>query len=770
MGTQLSLLDRAAPPPRQAAARSKSVPKSTPSGRASSPPAPPPREAKPDGVVFSTPGLAQMVVGGQKWLVVKTEPHDIAGRTVLVIADGQAWGTARLGAMRTLDLLDFRRAEGQHLIDDDLREEWAARKKGWARGPFYAWIVEDRTRFAAPVELAEPAPAGRELLKAARLAEEPSAAPAPLRAAPVSLGRVAPPREDSGERRQAVAKRDPRPDPSPRQTKVQKEAPVKPPAPKAAPAPAAKAAAPASAREGTLQVSATEAGPALELLVRSGPDSVIGWALEAGRPEGIDAAAVAKAFTVEGTRYLLPLEAGVPASPLGDRPASRMAKAADGNPALIDSVRVEPGLRISGPAGKVFELFLAGGAAAGRFIAKRVGEVWTARLTKDDLVPEVLSAEAVAAGWMPASGSAMPAALEEATPPEYRFWLAKGDGARACRDALVEAGIFRPASVRLVKGEARLVRVESRFFLVDPIPADPSRAAKARPSGFGERVAGLLPEFAGFSNPFEGGGDWRLRFSKGDTFGTVSVLSPPEATPELLREITEKARLARGDFLVEVPDSPAARAELAKVARPFVLSGPAGAGRLLAASFRLKSLKGVEWVDVPAEEERTEMDLQVVLASLAKGDRSNLFGAEVARVEKALRTAYAREMRIRKTAEERYVLGVVLEPLGAHEPDAQNDCYSSDEIKAACFKYMEGFQNVGHMHGTLVNGRVRLVENYLAPVDFELGGQTVRKGTWLQGLKVYDDGLWKDIREDRLTGLSIGGSAVRVPVVGPPGP
>jgi hypothetical protein len=111
-----------------------------------------------------------------------------------------------------------------------------------------------------------------------------------------------------------------------------------------------------------------------------------------------------------------------------------------------------------------------------------------------------------------------------------------------------------------------------------------------------------------------------------------------------------------------------------------------------------------------------------------------------------------------KTDEERYVLGVVLEP---EIVDAQDDIYSAAEIRNAAHSFMEQYQNIGLMHRGLVNGRVKILESYLAPTSFALDGAQVRKGTWLLAVRVLDDDLWAQIKSGELTGLSMGGSARR---------
>jgi DNA adenine methylase len=111
-------------------------------------------------------------------------------------------------------------------------------------------------------------------------------------------------------------------------------------------------------------------------------------------------------------------------------------------------------------------------------------------------------------------------------------------------------------------------------------------------------------------------------------------------------------------------------------------------------------------------------------------------------------------------AEERYVLGIVLEP---EVVDAQNDIYSAAEIASSAHVWMEKFRTIGLMHKGAVNDKVKVLESYLAPIDFEVDGVPVKKGTWLMAVRVLDDDLWAAVKEGGLTGFSIGGSAVRKP-------
>jgi site-specific DNA-adenine methylase len=114
-------------------------------------------------------------------------------------------------------------------------------------------------------------------------------------------------------------------------------------------------------------------------------------------------------------------------------------------------------------------------------------------------------------------------------------------------------------------------------------------------------------------------------------------------------------------------------------------------------------------------------------------------------------------------SDERYVLGIVLEP---ETVDAQEDIYSADEVRQAAHRFMEEFGGIGLMHQVRVNDQVKVLESYLAPVDFAIGEIQVRKGTWLLAVHVLSDDLWAQVKGGQLTGFSIGGTARSIPTPG----
>lgn len=133
-------------------------------------------------------------------------------------------------------------------------------------------------------------------------------------------------------------------------------------------------------------------------------------------------------------------------------------------------------------------------------------------------------------------------------------------------------------------------------------------------------------------------------------------------------------------------------------------------------------------------------------------------------------TVWKRAFVTKDDGEERYVLGVAMEP---DETDTQGDTQSIAEIRKACFKFMEQYRSggkaghLGEMHKRMADGELAIVENYLAPIDMTIetprGPEKVKKGTWLMGLRVFGEEIWESIKKGEYTGLSIGGFATRTP-------
>lgn len=117
---------------------------------------------------------------------------------------------------------------------------------------------------------------------------------------------------------------------------------------------------------------------------------------------------------------------------------------------------------------------------------------------------------------------------------------------------------------------------------------------------------------------------------------------------------------------------------------------------------------------------------------------------------------------IKMDHEQRVVRGVVLEP---DVVDSQDDIITAGEIEVAAHGFMievqkgSGAIDVDHEKDT----DAVVVESFLAPVEFTEGDQTIRKGSWMLAVKVFDDELWKSVKDGDRTAFSIHGTAERVP-------
>lgn len=144
-----------------------------------------------------------------------------------------------------------------------------------------------------------------------------------------------------------------------------------------------------------------------------------------------------------------------------------------------------------------------------------------------------------------------------------------------------------------------------------------------------------------------------------------------------------------------------------------------------------------------------------------------------------------------------YTLGIVYEP---YEVDLQDDWTDEDEIRKAAWDYMRKVQQdpvkeVGKglleavkkayeedaevridiskileedfekrfkdMHEEWLDDGSYIVESFLAPVEMNLDGYIVKKGTWLMGVR-WSDEMYEKIKKGERTGFSMGGSGYRV--------
>ena len=470
--------------------------------------------------------------------------------------------------------------------------------------------------------------------------------------------------------------------------------------------------------------------------------NVAGWDLEVGRREAPDPSLVSLALT--GDRFTFPLD--------------REFRASEHEPAgtSVGKVDVELGVQT-----RDFAEYFVSGKLCGTLVLKRGERGWTGTLSAD-AEPAVLSHEFP----VPEQGSALPRSVEAVVPDDLRFWADGVPDRQAVRDSLASSRLLK--SVRPVAGELRATVVKT--FLVDkgdPPPHKPTTAAGA--------VSEILPAAKEYVHPFLED-DWRKAVEDAlDEPGTFLLVSPTSSGHDPSEVAAALSRFGKADWLLEWDDTPDAVAALAKVGSPFRVPG---SGRLFVASYPVANSR-VEWVgkDEISKPFAGYADFDsCVAAQVASGKDDSSARRVCGALQRDLDKVLKRDIQILKRdeedEEERYVLGVVLEPNDGTgetplDPDSQADIYSEEDVRAAAHGWMEHHRNLGLQHQAFITGAAKVLESYLAPVDFDVqtagGVEHVRKGTWLLAVRVVNDDLWHRVKTRELTGFSIGGSAVREP-------
>jgi len=105
--------------------------------------------------------------------------------------------------------------------------------------------------------------------------------------------------------------------------------------------------------------------------------------------------------------------------------------------------------------------------------------------------------------------------------------------------------------------------------------------------------------------------------------------------------------------------------------------------------------------------------------------------------------------------EEQIVYGIVYEP---DTEDSQGDEASAAEIEKAAHAFLANSRVMKVMHKGKP-AKIEVVESYIAPEDFELGEQEIKKGSWVVAAHVSDKKIWKAIKDGTLTGFSMAGVA-----------
>jgi len=95
--------------------------------------------------------------------------------------------------------------------------------------------------------------------------------------------------------------------------------------------------------------------------------------------------------------------------------------------------------------------------------------------------------------------------------------------------------------------------------------------------------------------------------------------------------------------------------------------------------------------------------------------------------------------------------------------DLHGDFTSAEEVRKGKESFNKSAMRANLYHAAMTKS-FEVIESYLLPCDANLNGYEVRKGTWLMTLQVHDSALWKMIKDEEITGISIGATAIAEPV------
>jgi site-specific DNA-adenine methylase len=360
------------------------------------------------------------------------------------------------------------------------------------------------------------------------------------------------------------------------------------------------------------------------------------------------------------------------------------------------------------------------------------GNAWLA-IYPEDQTPYVLGPEAVKKGWMPPDGrSALPAAIRSQVPAQFRYWGKAGSEARTMRDELAAA---------VKAGEVEL-NYEA--------PYKTTKASKAAADFVLQKQTADT-----------GDASWWARLDVGER--ELLVLKVQD---DPLETETAKAQVLH--------DRNKASMEL---------QGPITAGHYLNPTKEIPST--IELLDSGKAEvlERTEELLKIQFNGeqlrrlvVAKRNESEWLWQSVEAepttkavdFELTIPFHHVEVQKGKNGVEKRLVTGVVLEP---DEVDAQNDWERVDTIERAAHNFLrnynkpedEGGTQLGYMHKQFDDIGIDLVESWIAPTDFQLGGKgeekKVKRGSWLMTVHVHNDKKWREVKDGKLTGFSVGGTA-----------
>jgi site-specific DNA-adenine methylase len=405
---------------------------------------------------------------------------------------------------------------------------------------------------------------------------------------------------------------------------------------------------------------------------------------------------------------------------------------------IVDQGSVEYGAQKSG----FHEYFFHGKNLRSRIVFKKTdADTWLSDQPENQC-PYVLGDTAKSEGWMPPYGiSALPKAIKDKIPEQFWYWEKSGAEAKALRDDLTKA---------IKAGE------------VDIDCSEPFKKILNKSKTNADFV--LQKQ----TDTIDGTETWWARFDIGEPeivvfkWDRYPVCDDPIAV-SISRDrhkesINASGRIGAGHYLntekrgpleIEIVDQGKANVVFDSDNTTIVeIKGDDSNGDQWNGVYQLtKNSDG--WVWAPGDEyskmaivgKRFEFEMYIPFDHI--------------------------EIQKKGRQEKRLVTGIVLEP---DQVDAQQDWEKEETIEKAAHDFLmkynkspnEDGTKLGLMHQSFGDIGIELVESWVAPIAFNLGNRAerhVKKGSWLMTVHVSSDKTWRDVKDGKITGFSIGGVA-----------
>ena len=109
---------------------------------------------------------------------------------------------------------------------------------------------------------------------------------------------------------------------------------------------------------------------------------------------------------------------------------------------------------------------------------------------------------------------------------------------------------------------------------------------------------------------------------------------------------------------------------------------------------------------------------------------------------------------VKADADTHEVTGIVYEPM---VEDTDGNYMTEEEIVKAAHWFMKNKGGVDLQHSFEPLEGASVVESHVARCEEEIGGEKIRKGTWIMSMEIEDPEIFEKIQKGELTGFSMGG-------------